>query len=92
MEEKHKDCKCEGCTRYPISHGLCDGHRKMAARGEELRPLRDRAGRMFCAFPGCERPHHAHSYCWSHYKQSKQNKELKKIRNWVRKQTEKEEN
>lgn len=86
-----KDCKYEGCTRYPVSHGLCDGHRKQLADGKELRPLRDMAGQLFCSFPGCERKHHARSYCWSHYKQQQRGMEPREIRKWVRKQT-KEEN
>jgi hypothetical protein len=82
-----KDCKYEGCTRYPVSHGLCDGHRAQVRRGKGLRPLRDRTGQLFCSFSGCERKHHARSFCWSHYKQQQRGMEPKEIRKWVRKQT-----
>jgi len=32
-------CSFEGCTRRQNAHGLCNGHDKQRAKGQELRPL-----------------------------------------------------
>jgi hypothetical protein len=84
-----KECSYEDCVNKPVSHGLCDAHRKQAERGRELTPIRQKGIR--CAFEGCDREHYARSYCMSHYKQEQRGVEPRVIRRWVRKQTNKEE-
>lgn len=44
------DCAFEGCGREEFNPGLCAAHYYQNLRGEELRPIRERAD---CPIPGC---------------------------------------
>ncbi len=45
-------CTFPGCELPEFNPGLCAGHYYQGRRGEELRPLREKAP---CPFPGCEK-------------------------------------
>lgn len=62
-------CTFPECGRKVKSRGLCEGHRKQAARGIELAPLRLQPRRWgaTCNVDGCDRIHKSGGLCNVHY-------------------------
>lgn len=86
-----KDCTYEGCLKPRNGAQYCEGHRGQLRRGQELKPLREKAGkgRQYCIFVECERPPHGNGLCITHYYQARNGTELRPIRRYARKSPEK---
>lgn len=74
-----KPCEFATCNRRATRRGLCPPHAKQRDKGQELRPLRDRAYHPHCTFEGCDRPVCAGGLCATHYDQKRRGRELRPI-------------
>lgn len=62
-------CKFDGCDKQATSLDLCPGHYNQQRRGDALRPLGERIGKVYgpCQVDGCDRPGNRKGSCRIHY-------------------------
>lgn len=76
-------CSFEGCDRPRRANGLCSGHNRQRARGQQLRPLEPRRPQgsfVACSFEGCGRDQRYKGLCDGHAQQARAGRPLTPLR------------